>query len=94
MNTELVQQLESLFIEAGSAHHRAFIQVNGEDDAWALWYANHLYERLGMVLKRQFEPAQLAEQLEKLEAERKSLAIRSWARNYAESFARQTEAVV
>jgi hypothetical protein len=67
--------------------------VNGEDDAWALWYANYVYERLGVLLREQFEPAQLAEQLEKLEAERKSLAIGNWARYYAESFVQQNEHV-
>lgn len=87
-NGKLAQQIEALFLEAGNAHHRAFIHVNGEDDAWALWYANYVSERLGAMVNKHLEPEALAMQLEKLESERKSLAIGNWARHYAESFAR------
>jgi hypothetical protein len=92
MNEHLTQQLETLFIEAGSAHHRAFIHANGEDDAWALWYADYLYERLGFLLKRQFEPTQLADTLEQLETERKAYGIGNWAWYYAESFVGSAQA--
>ena len=94
MNNELTRQFETLFGEAGSAHHRAFIQVNGEDDAWALWYANYLCERLGILLNRTFEPTELADTLERLETGRKAYGIGNWARYYAESFVREAETVV
>jgi hypothetical protein len=42
----LNQQLQELFREVGKAHHQAFIETDGADPEWPLWYANFLQGRL------------------------------------------------
>ena len=93
MNESLAQQLEMLFSEAGSAHHQAFIHVNGEDADWAIWYANYVREPIGRLLKRTFDPQQLAVRLEQIEANRKTLAIGNWQRHYAEALLHQSSSM-
>ncbi len=41
-----VQQLAQLFREAGEAHHQAFLDTDGDDPEWALWYSDYLHDRL------------------------------------------------
>lgn len=41
-----LQELADLFRQTGDAHHQAFLQTNGEDPEWAIWYAEHLQDRL------------------------------------------------
>jgi hypothetical protein len=57
--TDLAQQLEELFREAGAAHHQAYIETDGADPEWPLWYADYLRERPGALLDVSFtrEPA-------------------------------------
>lgn len=47
----LMSELAALFQEAGHAHHDAFIDVNGEDSEWPIWYADHLFENLSAMLE-------------------------------------------
>jgi hypothetical protein len=37
----LLGELETLFQEAGKAHHEAFIDTGGEDLEWPAWYAEN-----------------------------------------------------
>lgn len=39
--TDLAQQLEGLFNEVGEAHHQAYIETDGADPEWPLWYADY-----------------------------------------------------
>lgn len=41
-----VGRLAALFRETGEAHHQAFLDTDGDDPEWALWYAEHLHARL------------------------------------------------
>lgn len=43
---EQVQALADLLVETGHAHHQAFIETNGADLNWALWYADYLADKL------------------------------------------------
>lgn len=36
------EALAALLLEAGTHHHQAFIESDGADPEWALWYAAHL----------------------------------------------------
>ena len=45
-----VQELAALFRETGEAHHQAFLETDGVDPEWALWYAEYLHDRLGQFL--------------------------------------------
>jgi len=37
---------EQLFRDAGAAHHQAYIETDGADPEWPLWYAHHLLPRI------------------------------------------------
>jgi glutaredoxin len=51
MNTsEYVQQISEIFENAGRAHHQAFLDTNGEDSEWPIWYANHIYEPIKKIM--------------------------------------------
>ena len=41
-----LEQLSKLFHQTGDAHHQAFVDTDGEDPEWAIWYAEYLHERL------------------------------------------------
>ena len=38
--------IEGLLEETASAHHAAYIETDGVDDEWPLWYASYLVDRL------------------------------------------------
>ena len=57
--TELIRQLEALFHEVGEAHHQAYIETDGADPEWSLWYADFLRERLGGLLDANFTKSEL-----------------------------------
>jgi hypothetical protein len=35
---------------AGPAHHRAYLDTNGEDPEWPLWYAGYLHPQVTAIL--------------------------------------------
>lgn len=41
-----VKRLAGLFRQTGEAHHEAFLQTDGDDPEWPLWYAEYLHSRL------------------------------------------------
>ena len=41
MEMDLAGQLENLFHEVGEAHHQAYIETDGADPEWPLWYADY-----------------------------------------------------
>ena len=54
------QQVERLFREAGPAHHEAFIDTDGTDPEWPLWYAEYLQERMSALLGQDVSTSELA----------------------------------
>ena len=40
------EELASLLTETGHRHHRAYLQTDGGDPEWPLWYAGYLQTRL------------------------------------------------
>ena len=58
-NPDLPQQLSDLFMQTGHAHHQAFIEVDGNDPDWPLWYADHLRKPLGKHLNAEFTKSEL-----------------------------------
>jgi hypothetical protein len=85
--TDLAQQLEELFREAGEAHHRAYIETDGADPEWPLWYADYLRERLGALLGATFTRSQLVYLLILVASEQPLNAPgANWARYYARFF--------
>ena len=50
MKEGLVPQLRDLLVETGGAHHQAFIDTDGADPDWPIWYADYLVDRLPPLL--------------------------------------------
>jgi len=48
-----MSELASLLLETGQAHHQAFIETDGADPEWPLWYAEYLHPRIGEHLRRE-----------------------------------------
>ena len=85
--TDLAQQLEGLFREAGEAHHQAYIETDGADPEWPLWYADYLRERLGVLLDANFTQSELVYLLLLVANEQPLRAPgANWARYYAKFF--------
>ena len=57
--SDLSTSLEGLFREVREAHHQAYIETDGADPEWPLWYAEHLRERLGALLNASFTKSEL-----------------------------------
>lgn len=78
-------RIADLLRETGEAHHEAFIETDGADPEWPIWYAGYLQERLGQQLDRQVTRSQLVHLL--VLAERKHGAqapAEPWPEFYAQ----------
>ncbi len=86
-DSDLVQQLADLFTETGHAHHQAFIEVDGNDPDWPLWYADHLRESLEEHLGANFTKSELVYLLVLADKEHNLQAPGSpWPHYYARFF--------
>jgi hypothetical protein len=86
---DLAQQLEELFHEVGAAHHQAYIETDGVDPEWPLWYADYLRDKLGALLDASFTKSELVYLLVLLSHEQPlSAPGANWARYYAKFFIR------
>ncbi len=45
------EQLVAVLAAAGPAHHAAYIDTNGDDPEWPLWYAKHVIEDVRRILE-------------------------------------------
>jgi hypothetical protein len=84
---DVARRLEELFRETGEAHHQAYIETNGADPEWPLWYAGYLQERLGTFLEASFTKSELVYLLIWVANEQPLNAPGAdWARYYADFF--------
>jgi glutaredoxin len=85
---ELRDRLIEIFATTGNAHGFAFIQVNGEDEDWAYWYADHMQQALSQALGRQITRAEIVVCLMAIENERLTRfdAHYPWQSLYADHF--------
>jgi hypothetical protein len=84
----LLAELEELFHQTGQAHHQAFIDTDGEDLEWPVWYAENMIGRLSVLLEAKFTQSELIYLLVGAEKERSLRAPGAdWARYYARFFA-------
>lgn len=56
---KLILDVTALFIETGENHHKAFIESQGVDPEWPLWYSNYLHSRLGKLLNTEFTKSEI-----------------------------------
>ena len=81
---ELTNQLMALMQETGKAHHQAFIEVDGEDPEWAVWYAEYLQPKISALMGIEFTKSDLVYLLIAAQKEHESRAPgANWADYYA-----------
>ena len=84
---DLARRLEELFRETGEAHHQAYIETDGADPEWPLWYAEYLHVRLAPLLEASFTKSELVHMLVLVANEQPLKAPgANWARYYAKRF--------
>ena len=84
---DLGQQLEGLFRDVGEAHHQAYIETDGADPEWPLWYADYLRDRLAPLLEASFTRSELVYLLVMVANEQPLNAPgANWTRYYARKF--------
>lgn len=87
MDTDLARRLEELFRETGEAHHQAYIETDGADPEWTLWYAEYMRDRLAPLLDATFTRSALVYLLNLVANEQPLRAPgANWARYYARFF--------
>jgi hypothetical protein len=85
--TDIPRQLEVLFHEVARAHHQAYIETDGADPEWPLWYAEHLRDKLSALLDATFTKSELVYMLILVANEQPLRAPgANWARYYAKFF--------
>ena len=67
MSSSRTQQLASLLEQTGHEHHQAFIETDGADPEWALWYAAHLKRPLSDLLQHDFTQSLLIYELMRMD---------------------------
>jgi hypothetical protein len=88
MNQALIDQLAALFAQTGQAHHQAFIEVDGADPDWPLWYAEQLLLPLRQLLEAHFTKSELVYLLVLLDREMRTVAPGAdWTRFNAQRLA-------
>lgn len=48
--SETTDALATLFSKTGRAHHQAFLETDGLDPDWPIWYANHVHGPISKFL--------------------------------------------
>lgn len=87
MDEKLKKNISALLVEAGKAHHQAFVATDGADPDWPIWYAGYLQEPLEKLLQTSFTKSELVYCLMNAELERDALAPESdWHEFYAGHF--------
>lgn len=81
---ETTKAIEALLTETGAAHHEAFLETDGADPEWALWYAQHLQKPLGEALGEELTQTDIVVCLVFLEGEHAASAPdEPWSAYYA-----------
>lgn len=65
--TSRKDRIAALLQETAAAHHDAFLDQDGDDPEWPLWYATYLHERLPPLLGRALTRSELVYALMHLE---------------------------
>ena len=78
------KKIVGLLEETGQAHHQAFLDVDGFDPEWPLWYADYLMDKLPPLLEADLTKSELVYLLVYLHNSHQLEAPGSrWARYYA-----------
>ena len=87
LTLELTDRIADLFSETGEAHHQAYIETEGVDPDWPLWYSQYLMERLLPLIDADMTRSELIFNLVRAENERMDDAPgANWQRYYSQFF--------
>lgn len=79
------QKIEELLSETSKEHHQAFLETNGLDPEWPMWYAGYLKEKLSTLLNIEITKSELIFLLITAENKKaKSTSKKSWQKYYAD----------
>jgi hypothetical protein len=82
---DLQAAIANLFTETGHAHHQAFVEADGADPEWPMWYADFMYDKLRKLLDAHFTKSELIYLLVSMEKEQALEAPgANWQRYYAD----------
>ncbi len=85
MDPSLRQELINLLKETGPAHHQAFLETDGIDPEWPLWYAGYMQNRFNLLLKAQVTQSKLVHLLVSAAEDQESKAPQAeWTEYYAD----------
>ncbi|GAB5409044.1 MAG: hypothetical protein BalsKO_14090 [Balneolaceae bacterium] len=85
---EQKKDLNELFTETGPAHHKAFIEMDGFDPEWPIWYAEFLHKKVMDILDIEFTKSELIYLLVAADLDHQDEAPDSnWPVYYTEFFA-------
>lgn len=82
--SEKIEKIAAYFMEAGHAHHQAYIETDGADPDWPIWYAGYMLEKLNKWLNASFTKSELVYLLISMEREMGMMAPgANWSVYYA-----------
>ncbi|AKS46709.1 Glutaredoxin [Octadecabacter temperatus] len=85
MNDAMIDQLANLFRFTAKNHHEAFIETDGEDADWAIWYAEKMHNRIVGQFEFTVSKAELVDCLLKADLEHRARASdKDWPEFYAQ----------
>jgi hypothetical protein len=77
------QAIAELFMQAGKAHHQAFLATDGDDPEWPIWYAEFLQGSLSKLLGVELTKSRIVYELIRLDEAPKQ-GDEHWSQIYAE----------
>jgi len=81
---ETVEKIAELLMETGHAHHNAFLDTDGADPEWAMWYADYLYDKLPDLLHVELSKREIVSLVTKLDEQYRAEAPDTpWPEYYA-----------
>ncbi|MDW3646014.1 MAG: hypothetical protein R8P61_03050 [Bacteroidia bacterium] len=84
MDKNKKEELAALFMQAGKAHHHAYIETDGDDPEWPLWYSEHLKESLPALLGVEMTRSRIIYELMHLD-DTADTSKEHWTEVYAET---------
>ena len=79
-----IKKLAALFVETGRAHHQAYIETDGADPDWAIWYADYLHDKLPNHIGATLTKSEIIYQLMRMSyVQAQDAPSADWGRYYA-----------
>jgi len=83
-HNNVIEEVAALLMETGKNHHKAFMNTEGVDPEWPLWYADYLHGQLRKLLHAELTKSEIIYLLVMLEKKRTLEAPEAkWPEYYA-----------